>query len=101
MIRHFRDLLRPFRGHYRRYLAGVVLRQALVVIGGYSLVWALRLCLQHTAMPEWAFVAGFVLFDAASLGFDFELNYFFSSRISYPLFGQLRSSALAKVMRMP
>jgi ATP-binding cassette, subfamily B, bacterial len=101
MIRHFRDLLRPFRGHYRRYLAGVVLRQALVVVGGYSLVWALRLCLRHATVPEWGFVAAFILFDAGSLGFDLGLNYFFSARISYPMFGQLRTSALAKVLRMP
>src|SRR5579883_2905695 len=101
MLRQFRELLSPYRGEYRRYLAGVVLRQALVVAGGYSLVWALRLAIQRTSVPEWIFVAAFVLFDGAYLGFDQALNYFFSARISYPLFSRLRTAALDKVLKMP
>ncbi|HZV06376.1 MAG TPA: ABC transporter ATP-binding protein, partial [Gemmataceae bacterium] len=101
MFQQFCALLSPFRGQYRKYIAGVVLRQALVVAGGYSLVWALRVAIGHTTIPEWIFVAAFVLFDGAYLGFDLALNYFFSSKISYPLFGQLRTSALDKVLRMP
>ncbi len=101
MVRNLRDLLRPFGREYRRFLAGVVLRQATVVLGGYSLVWALRSCLTHVTVPEWAFVAAFLLFDAAAVSFDLKLNYFFSSRISYPLFGQLRMNALEKTLRMP
>ena len=46
-------------------------------------------------------MAAFVLFDAGYLGFDLGLNYFFSSRISYPLFARLRTGALEKVLRMP
>lgn len=101
MVRQFGQLLRPFRREYARYLSGVVLRQALVVFGGYSLVWALRLALQHTTVPEWTFVAAFILFDAGQLGFDLRLNYFFSARISYPLFAKLRTGTLDKVLRMP
>lgn len=41
------------------------------------------------------------LCDAGYLGFGLGLNYFFSSRISYPLFAKLRSGALEKVLRMP
>ncbi len=101
MIQQLCALLSPFRGQYRKYLAGVVLRQALVVAAGYSLVWALRLALRHTSVPEWIFVAGFILFDGAYLGFDLSLNYFFSARISYPLFARLRCEALKKVLGMP
>jgi ABC-type multidrug transport system fused ATPase/permease subunit len=79
----------------------VVLRQALVVAGGYSLVWALRLCLRHTSVPEWIFVLAFLTFDAGYLTFDLTLNYLFSSRISYPLFGRLRTGALEHILRMP
>jgi ABC-type multidrug transport system fused ATPase/permease subunit len=82
-------------------MAGVVLRQALVVAGGYSLVWALRLALRHTTVPEWIFVAAFILFDGAYLACDLGLNYFFSARISFPLFGRLRIGALDKILRMP
>jgi ABC-type multidrug transport system fused ATPase/permease subunit len=101
MLHQLRQLLHPFRAYYRRYIAGIVLRQALLVLGGYSLVWALRLCLQHATIPEWLFVAVFVCYDAGSLGFDLALNHFFSERISYPLFAKLRTGALEKVMKMP
>jgi ABC-type multidrug transport system fused ATPase/permease subunit len=96
-----REFLRPFGREYFRYIVGVVLRQALIVLGGYSLVWVLRLCVRHTAVPEWIFVAAFVAFDAIYLSFDLRLNYFFSERISYPLFGRLRTDALEKVLGMP
>jgi ABC-type multidrug transport system fused ATPase/permease subunit len=96
-----RNLLRAFRRDYIRYLMGVLLRQAVLVAGGYSLVLALRLCVKHTTLPEWLFVVAFVLFDSTYFVFDLGLNYFFSSRISYPLFGRLRTHALEKVMDMP
>jgi ABC-type multidrug transport system fused ATPase/permease subunit len=96
-----REFLRPFRREYVRYIAGVVIRQALLIVGGYSLVWALRLCIRHSTVPEWIFVLGFVIFDSTYLAFDLGLNYFFSERISYPLFGRLRTNALEKVLAMP
>ena len=101
MYRKFVALLRPFRREYRLFIAGIAIRQALLVGGGYSLVWALRLCLAHRALSEWALVGAFVLYDAVSLRFDLGLNYFFSSRVSYPMFGELRTKALEKVLRMP
>lgn len=84
-----------------RFMAGIILRQALLVLGGYSLVWALRIALRHAEIPAWLFVAGFVVFDAGFLSFDLGLNYYFASRVSYPLFGHLRSAALGKVFQMP
>ena len=101
MYRQLWKLLRPFRPHFFRFIAGVVVRQALLVGGGYALVWALGMCLQHTEVPEWAFVVAFLVFDAGYLSFDLGLNFRFSKRISYPLFGHLRNTALAKVFRMP
>jgi len=71
------------------------------VLGGYSLGWVLRLCLSHTEVPEWLFVAGFLLFDAAYLRFDLGLNYAYSARVSYPLFDKLRVNALEKLLGMP
>jgi hypothetical protein len=77
-----RDLLRPFGGAYGRYTAGMLLRQALLVLGGYSMVRVLRLCVKHATVPEWIFVAAFVMFDSSYMVFDQALNYFFSSRIN-------------------
>ena len=101
MPRKLWQLLAPFRSEYRRFVAGVVLRQALLVAGGYSLVLALRLAVDHREIPEWLFVIAFIAFDAGYLGFDLALNYFFSERVSFPLFRHLRQAALAKVLRMP
>jgi ATP-binding cassette subfamily B protein len=101
MTRQYLAFLRPYRRDYYRYLSGVVLRQALVLAGGYSLVWALRVGIRHVSVPEWAFVAGFILFDAAYLRLDLGLNYLFSARVSYPLFGKLRTEALEKALDMP
>lgn len=95
------SFLRPFGREYLQFLAAVVLRQGLIVLGGYSLVWVLRLCVQNAALPEWIFVAAFLLFDGMYLAFDQRLNYFFSERISYPMFGRLRIGALEKVLGMP
>lgn len=94
-------LLKPFERDYARYLAGVLARQALLVAGGYSMVLALRLCTRHSGLAEWAFVAAFVVYDAGLLSLDIGLNWFFSSRLGYPLFGKLRTAALAKVFEMP
>lgn len=94
-------LLKPFERDYVRYTLGVVLRQALLVAGGYSMVLALRLCSKHTGISEWAFVAAFLVYDAGLLSLDISLNTFFSSHLGYPLFGRLRTAALAKVFEMP
>ncbi len=101
MTRQYFAFLRPYRRDYYRYLSGVVLKQALVLAGGYSLVWALRMGIRHVSVPEWAFMAGFILFDATYLRLDLGLNYLFSARVSYPLFGKLRTEALEKVLDMP
>jgi hypothetical protein len=61
MLRHLGELLRPFRAQYRVYITGVILRQALFVVGGYALVWTLRSSPQLALVPVWAFVAAFIL----------------------------------------
>lgn len=95
------DLLKPFRRDYAKYLGGTVVRQALVVLGGYSMVWAIRLCLGHRTLPEWWLIVALVLFDSAFLGLDISLNTLFVRRLSFPMFARLRTSALRKVFDMP
>ncbi len=94
-------LIEPFKRDYARYIAGVFIRQALVVAGGYSMVLALRLSGRQFGISEWIIIAGFLAYDAGLLGLDIGLNWFFSSRLGYPLFGKLRTAALAKVFEMP
>lgn len=94
-------LLQPFHRYYSQYVAGVFFRQVLIVLGGYSMVWALRLAKGHLGVPEWAFVVALVVYDTGLLSFDLTLNSLFASRLSYPLFGYLRTNALEKVFQLP
>ena len=96
-----RRLFKPFERDYVRYLTGVFLKQTLLVGSGYSMVLALRLCMRNSAISEWVFIGLFLLYDAGLLSLDVGLNWFFSSRLGYPLFGKLRAAALAKVLEMP
>ncbi len=94
-------LLEPYHSPYTRFLIGVAARQALLVAGGYSLVWLLHRSLGQRSIPIWIFIAGLVLYDMGLLRLDLRLNRSFVSRISFPLFGHLRSKALGKVFEMP
>ncbi len=94
-------LIGPYHKTLYRYAGGAVVRQAMVVGGGYLLVWVLRAAMGHTAVPAWMFVAALIAFDAGLLRLDLGLNWMFASRVSFPMFGFLRSKALANVMQMP
>ena len=95
------DIFRPLRRDYCKYVGGTVARQALLVLGGYSMVWALRLCLTHRSIPEWWLIVALLVFDGAYLGLDIALNMLFARRLSFPLFGRLRTASLEKVFQMP
>src|SRR4051812_15113890 len=101
MSRKLWVLLAPFHEACSTYIAGVFLRQILLVAGGYSLVWVLRATTTHSTIPPWFFIAGLALFDLGMLRLDLGLNTHFAERVSYPLFGHLRGKALRKVFQMP
>ena len=94
-------LLGPFHREISKYITGVVARQALLVAGGYSLVWVLRASTAQREVSPWIFIAGLVLYDAGLLRLDIGLNTRFARRVSYPMFGHLRTLALRKVFEMP
>src|SRR3954453_12594136 len=97
MYKHLWRRLEPFHREYTKYLIGVAVRQALLVAGGYALIASLRWCLLPAGVPEWAFVAVFIVYDAGLLPYDNFQNRHFVSKLGYPLYGHLRVSALAKV----
>ncbi|HLK50152.1 MAG TPA: ABC transporter transmembrane domain-containing protein, partial [Bryobacteraceae bacterium] len=97
----FQDFLKPFRRDYAKYLSGTVVRQALLVLGGYSMVWALRFCLKYRNIPEWWLIIALVLFDGVYLGLDLCLNALFARQLSFPMFARLRTISLKKVFQMP
>lgn len=101
MVKQLWTLLEPFHRDYGKYLSGVIVRQSLLVLGGYSMVWVLRACQRHAAIPEWYFVGALILYDAGFLRLDIGLNTMFAERLGYPLFGRLRTAALSKVLEMP
>ncbi|PWU07219.1 MAG: hypothetical protein C5B51_10560 [Terriglobia bacterium] len=94
-------LLEPFRKPYLKYLAGTMLRQGLLVLGGYSIVLVLRLSSGPNSIPLWWMVILLVAFDAVYITLDAALNMMFSRRLSFPLFARLRTTALGKVFGMP
>ena len=51
------------------------------------------------SVAEWIFVAAFLVYDAGLLSWTLGLNYFFSSRLGYPLFGKLRVAAWPRSSR--
>ncbi|HLJ49622.1 MAG TPA: hypothetical protein VKU01_26595 [Bryobacteraceae bacterium] len=69
-IRKCWTLLPPFHAAYRRYLLGTIVRQALLVLGGYSLVWVLRACTPESRIPTWGFVLALIVFDTGLLRLD-------------------------------
>jgi ABC-type multidrug transport system fused ATPase/permease subunit len=95
------QILAPFRHEYLRYLCGIALRQGLLVLGGYSLVLALRASTRYSSIPVWLLVAVLLLFDAGVLRLDLIFNTRYSKRVGYPLFGFLRCRALSKMFEMP
>jgi hypothetical protein len=95
------EIWKPLRRDYFTYLSGTVARQALLVLGGYSMVWALRLCLQNRSIPEWWLIVALLAFDGVYLSLDIGLNRLFARRLSFPLFARLRSAALEKTFQMP
>lgn len=94
-------LLKQFRRSYTKYLGGTIVRQGMLVLGGYSMVWAIRLCLGHRTVPVWWFVVALVVFDTLYLQIDLGLNQLFARRLSFPMFARLRTSALQKTFEMP
>ena len=96
-----RRLVAPFRAPFLKYLGGTVLRQGLLVLGGYSIVLALRLSTGRQPISLWWMVAALVAFDAVYITLDTALNLMFARRISFPLFAHLRTTALGKILAMP
>jgi ABC-type multidrug transport system fused ATPase/permease subunit len=94
-------LLAPYNKDYLKYLLGVALRQSLAVLAGYLLVCVLRYCLGYRHIAEWVFIAGFLIVDTVLITLDVNLTSFFAKRLGYPLFGDLRTRALGKMLDLP
>lgn len=94
-------LLRPIQGDYQRYLAGIAIRQLLLVAGGFSLVWLLRMAQPGSSHPLWALIAALLAFDIGVAALDRFLGVFFASNVSLLLFRNLRVASLEKVLAMP
>lgn len=71
------------------------------MLGGYSIVWTLRVHAGHRMLPLWWLVAALVAFDCVFITLDTTLNALFAKRLSFPLLAHLRSAALRKVFEMP
>jgi ATP-binding cassette, subfamily B, bacterial len=100
-VKKYSSVFGPITRSLGVYLSGVLIRQILMVLGGYSLVYALRLLGPGTDKPVWAFVVALLVFDATLLLLDAILTLYFTSRVSLPFFRELRIASLAKIFDMP
>lgn len=98
---NLRRLLAPFRKPYLTYLAGTVVRQGLMVLAGYSIVVALRICTGQKPITFVWTACALLAFDAVYITLDTWLNAMFSRRLSFPLFARLRAMSLGKIFDMP
>jgi ABC-type multidrug transport system fused ATPase/permease subunit len=70
-------------------------------MGGFSLVWLLRMATPGSAHPLWALIGALIVFDTGLVVLDRGLGLLFISRVSMPLFRNLRAASLQKVLSMP
>jgi len=101
MLSRSARLFEPVSGAYGRYVAGTVVRQILVVAGGFVLVKLLEFIRPGGHSPIWMFLVALLAFDGLLLALDLTLNLFFAERVSLPLFQRLRSGSLTKILSMP
>jgi ABC-type multidrug transport system fused ATPase/permease subunit len=94
-------LLRPVQSDYQKYLAGTAVRQLLLVLGGFSLVWLLRMAQPGSTHPLWALIGALLAFDIGVAAIDRFLGVFFATNVSLPLFRNVRIASLEKVLAMP
>ncbi len=81
--------------------AGTVVRQILVVAGGFALVKLLEFIRPGGHSPIWMFLVALLAFDGLLLALDLTLNLFFAERVSLPLFQRLDPCSLTKILSMP
>ncbi|KAA6461804.1 ATP-binding cassette domain-containing protein [Acidobacteria bacterium AB60] len=100
MFQELARILRPFRRGFAFYVVCTLLRQGLVVGGGYGFVLLIRTYEHNTLQSVWmalAVLAGYkVLLD----GLDQVMGWNFARHVTYPMFRQLSVSVFARLLKL-
>jgi ABC-type bacteriocin/lantibiotic exporter with double-glycine peptidase domain len=100
MFSELNRLLSPFRRGFAWYIVCTLIRQAMVVGGGYGLVLLIR-TYEHNSAQSVLIALGVLLGYKLLLdGLDQAMGWKFAKHVSYPMFRQLSVSVFAKLLSL-
>ncbi|HZP06276.1 MAG TPA: ABC transporter ATP-binding protein [Terracidiphilus sp.] len=100
MLTELRRLLSPFRWGFAVYIVFTLLRQALVVGGGYGLVLLIRTYEHNPAQSILIALAVLLGYKLVLDSLDQLMGWGFARQVSYPLFRQLSVNVFAKLLSL-
>lgn len=100
MLAELQRLLRPFRRGFAFYILFTLVRQALIVGGGYGLVLLIRTYEHNAAQSVLIALAVLVGYKLLLDTLDQWMGFNFSKHVSYPMFRQLSVNVFAKLLSL-
>jgi len=100
MVSELKRLLFPFRRGFALYIFFTLVRQALVVGGGYGLVLLIRSYEHHPAQSVLIALAVLLGYKLLLDSLDQAMGWKFAKNVSYPMFRQLSVSVFAKLLSL-
>src|SRR5581483_3712203 len=100
MLTELRRLLSPFRWGFAVYIVFTLLRQALVVGGGYGLVLLIRTYEHDPGKSILIALAVLLGYKLVLDSLDQLMGWGFARHVSYPMFRQLSVNVFAKLLRL-
>ena len=100
MVSELKRLLYPFRHGFSWYIFFTLVRQGLVVGGGYGLVLLIRSYEHNTAQSVLIALGVLVGYKLLIDGLDQAMGWNFARHVSYPMFRQLSVSVFARLLSL-
>ncbi|WP_109485842.1 ABC transporter ATP-binding protein [Occallatibacter savannae] len=100
MLKELQRLLSPFRRGFAGYILLTLVRQALVVGGGYGLVLLIRNFQQNPARSVLIAFAVLVSYKLLIAALDQGMGWGFARHVSYPMFRKLSVDVFSKLLSL-
>jgi ABC-type multidrug transport system fused ATPase/permease subunit len=100
MLKELRRLLSPFRRGFAGYILLTLVRQALVVGGGYGLVFLIRNFQQNPAHSVLIAFAVLISYKLLIATLDQGMGWGFARHVSYPMFRKLSVDVFSKLLNL-
>ena len=100
MFMELRRLLSPFRMGFAAFILFTLLRQGLVVGGGYGLVLLIRSYEHNPAQSILIALAALLAYKLVVDSLDQFMGWGFAKHVSYPMFRQLSVNVFAKLLSL-